>query len=394
MRVRLVVLALYGAWLLAYLGPGNDVRDFVGFGTRFLDRGNFTQAVAHPDEPRIRLDGYVASRSGGYDGQFSFYIAALPRRARGYLDIPSLRYTRIVQPMLARALSHGDQEVLPFVLVLINWMSAGAGTLLLAVWLSRRGASPWLALLYGLFPGMLVALQRDTAEPLAYALVLAGLVLLDRPGRGRLVGAGLVFGLSGLTKQTTLVFPLVLALWMILGGQCPGQQSPAWGSRWKRPLLLASLSLLPYLGYSLFLRLWLGSLDDGGDVALVPFQGLVHPPWRLGHQGLAIALVILPTLVALIVLLPRRPLRSYAWLSWTWLLVNFLGAVVFFGRLYTNTYPSHSRIAIGIVLAAVLCAPYAQRLSQRRRTLLVGLAALSLAMTSVVAVRGYVSLTG
>ena len=62
----------------------------------------------------------------------------------------------------------------------------------------------------GLSPGLLLGVQRDLTEPLAYALVAAGVFLFDYGGKRRLLWAGLTFGLAGLARQTTLVFPLCL----------------------------------------------------------------------------------------------------------------------------------------------------------------------------------------
>ena len=134
--VAIVVLALYGAWISAYLITGGDVRDFIRIGTRFLAQGNHRSKV-------IRLDpGYHPpanqnkhARGYGYDGQLTYYIALDPSKARYYMDLPSYRYTHILQPMLVRGLAMGHRGAIPWLLVVVNWLAVGAGTWAVAAWL-------------------------------------------------------------------------------------------------------------------------------------------------------------------------------------------------------------------------------------------------------------------
>jgi hypothetical protein len=131
------------------------------------------------------------------------------------------------------------------------------------------GVSRWFALLYGLFPGILVGVQRDVTEPVAYALVALGILLLDNGRRPRPAAAGVAFGLAGLARQTTLIFPLGFALWLAVTAAGP-QGSPTPRLSWRKPLVLVALSLGPYLAYSLYLRIWLRSLSGGGNLSPVP----------------------------------------------------------------------------------------------------------------------------
>jgi len=223
--------------------------------------------------------------------------------------------------------------------------------------------------------------------------VALGILLLDDGRRSRLIAAGVAFGLAALARQTTLLFPLVVALWLAYGGEHP--QTPATPKRRRgTAMALLALSVGPYLAYSLFLRLWLGELSDAGNVSAIPFGGLFHPPWRLGHQGVDIAFVVAPAMIALVALRPSGPLRSAPWLPWLLLAANVLLAVVFFGRLYQTTYTSMSRVATGVMLAALMCLPYVDRLPARRRRWLVATAILAVAPTAVVAVQGFTSLNG
>ena len=84
------------------------------------------------------------------------------------------------------------------------------------------------------YPGFVLVLARDLAELVAAALLLAGVLALDRQ---RPVLAAAVLTLAGLTRESTLVLPLALAvLWTIdaiwrssSGAVLAGR--PAWTAR-------------------------------------------------------------------------------------------------------------------------------------------------------------------
>ncbi len=396
-KVALLVCSLYFAWTAAYLlTPGHDVRDFIHIGTVFLDAGRGRSQVIHLDPGYRPLANQNKSTPGlGYDGQFSYYIALDPGKARYYIDLPSLRYARILYPLTARALALGHRTAIPWALLLINLLAVAGGTWALATWLQRRQMSPWWALMFGLWPGIVFGVQRDLTEPLAYALVIAGLVLLDRPGRWWPAPAGILFGLAGLARETTLIFPLLYGLWLAFGGDLPVRCSVPRANRWQRAAILLGLSLLPYVAYAAFLSVWLGSLPtSSGDFTPVPFAGLVHGPYALTRQGVDLAFVVLPALVALLALAPRRRWPpSPSWLPWLLLIANVLGNIVFYALFYLATYTTVSRAGIGIVLSALMCLPYLGELDARRRQGLALAAALSMSLLPVVAVYGFANLS-
>src|SRR5690348_4540658 len=86
------VLAVYAAWIGAYLLGGHDIRDFINVGTRFLGQSNVSSAI------RFDPTYHYAPDHLGYDGQFVYFIALDPIRARYYMDFPAYRYTRILYP--------------------------------------------------------------------------------------------------------------------------------------------------------------------------------------------------------------------------------------------------------------------------------------------------------
>ncbi len=382
------VLVAYALWIGAFFAGGGDIRDFIRIGTVFIERGNDRSRSIHLDPGyRPPANQNREFHGLGYDGQFAYYMALDPENARYYMDLPSYRYTHVLQPALVRALSLGRRGAVPWMLLLVNWLAVGVGTWAVARWLSRRGRSACWALVYGLWPGMLIAVQRDLTEPLAYALVAAAILVLETPARRRLIAAAVLFGLAGLTRSTTLVFPLVYTVWIALRGGLGEESAAPARIAWARAALFGSVSIGPFVAYSAFVLAWLGSIGTGGFSA-EPFGGLLHGPYSFTRQGIDLVFVIIPALVVLAGLFPgRRRLGEVRGLPWFLLLANALVNVVFYGKLYNSTFTSVSRLGIGIALAALMCLPGAP-VTGRRRVWLAGALAVAMAALPAVAVYG------
>ena len=209
LTVTLAVCAVWAVWT-----AGEVRREPVGVlihvGQRFLDQGEGASAT-------IDRHHVTAGEPTGYDGQFFYYMALDPRRSPAYMDEPTYRYSRVVYPFLVRAVSVGRPAAIPWALLFVNLAAVAGGTYALALLLRRRGASPSTQALRGLTPGLYIAVTHDLSEPLAYALVLAGLVAWWWDDRPRLWQAGVLLGLAGLTRETTLLFPVALAVAAALG---------------------------------------------------------------------------------------------------------------------------------------------------------------------------------
>ncbi len=61
--------------------------------------------------------------TGGYDGQFFYYIARDPLHAAPFLSHPAYRYQRIVYPLLVAVLSLGQENLIPYMLLLVNFVA-------------------------------------------------------------------------------------------------------------------------------------------------------------------------------------------------------------------------------------------------------------------------------
>lgn len=349
------VLVVYAIWIIANYGPGHDPRDAILIGREYLNRSHVSSVIKFdPTYP------YPAGASG-YDGEFVYFIALDPANARYYIDSPSYRYTRIVYPLLARTLALGQPALIPWTLLLINWLAIGAGTLFAAIWLQRKGQWPWFALAYGFYPGLFNALQRDTTEALAYGLVAVGVFVWEFGGRRRLLWSALVFAFAGLTRETTLVFPVIYGLGLVFASPLPGPPPKGEGGdlrsrEFRSAALLIGISVLPLLIYKVFLLASLGTRGDPGlPLERIPFLGIIEAR-HSSYWFEELWLILVPALIcsaAAIVTLWRQVRLVEPWL----LLVNVILFVVLLSRTsYVDVYSS-TRVVTGVVLAAIFCIP-------------------------------------
>lgn len=330
-----LVLLVYCVWLVIAFAAGDTVWNFILIGVKFAPH------MAH------------AVSGTGYDGQFSYYLATDPLHARVHMDNPAYRYTRILYPLVARLFALGQVRLVPYSLILVNVLAVAGGTWAVAAWSVRRGLNPWLALIYGLFPGLFTAFLRDLTEPLAYALVALAVYLYEFGGRRRLLLAGCALGLACLARETAGIFAFVY----VLG---PLFTTDSLSRRIKVAISIGLPALAPFAVYKLFLALWLHasglpSSGHGQAFGLVPFAGALGPLSAL-NRSIAVLTVIMPALVCACVAI--RAWRSGRFLPQWWaLLGNIQVCVVMLDAAsYVDSFGSE-RVSTGVLLAALYCVP-------------------------------------
>ncbi|MBN2469259.1 MAG: hypothetical protein JXN59_00945 [Anaerolineae bacterium] len=243
--IALVALIYLGAVLAA---NNADPLVFVTLGTRFGEQ--------------------QSGGAEGYDGQFTYHIARDPEGAASLIDVPAYRYQRILLPLLARVLALGQPGLIPWALVGINLAALLVSTALLGQLLAGYKANQWYALVYGLFPGVLMAVRLSLNEPLAYGLVIGAWWLYTRDRKWLAFGA---LALAALAKETTLLFTAGFILCELAS------------RRWSTALLGGSLSVLPFAIWQVVLYRTFGAFGVGSGGALatpfeiIPFNGF----WRI-----------------------------------------------------------------------------------------------------------------
>lgn len=359
----LVVAAVYGLWTAVFLMSGHDARDLIRIEARVLERSHRSTSL------RLDPQYHYEPPGRGYDGMYYYFIAVDPVNARYYLDSPPYRYTRIVYPLLARIVARGQASAIPYAMVFINVVAMSMCSLLLAICLRRRKLSPWWALVFGLYAGLFLAVTRDLTEPLAYAFVLVGIVLIESGAWRFVLAAGLAFGLASLTRETLAVFPIVYACVLPFGHRTTGTAK----HRHLRASLLSAaflaIGLGPLLAYKFFLAAWMPGAPDASTVLgpdHVPFHGItMYFPWD-SSRVLEILCVVVPAVVCGVMAV--RALRIGWRVPELWaLLVNVVVFVVFLNSASFFNYTASGRIAAGVVLCSLLCIPSADASGARRR---------------------------
>jgi hypothetical protein len=376
-----IVLFVYITLTLATFRAGDAATDFALVGWKFAHQSTASSVITFG--PSFHYAPEI-----GYDGQFCYFIALDPKNARFYIDDPAYRYTRILYPLVARFVALGQSALIPYTLILVNIMAISGGTLLLAYWLRRHGVSPWLALIYGLYSGLFIGYQRDLTEPLGYGLVILAICCFDVSRHHRALWAGLCFGLAALSREAAVIFAIPY-----IAAQLLESHPQSWTGaetylrrihrNWRPAALMLALSVGPLLAYKVFLTLWLGASGTPASVlpSLIPFSGLLSmlPPQK--YTIMPLLLVCAPGLLcfglALWAIL-RRAATIEVW-------ALFLNAAFFIVLLrplwYDDASPVSTRIAIGIVLAALLAVPAFDALMKRDRRWLAACAPLWVSYT-------------
>jgi hypothetical protein len=337
----------------------------VNIGRKFLHKSTTSTVI----KPSLTTNGKI-----GYDGQFYYFLALDPKHGKDYIEQPGFIYSRIGYPMTVRALSGGNASVIPYMMVLVNLAAAVGGTLAVAFVLRRRGLPSLLALVYGFFPGLVIAVLRDLTEPLAFGLAAGGLAVFHPRARWRLLGSASLFGLAMLTRETVALFPAILALALAVGvGTASGWRERFRVGNFARGAAFAAIAFVPLLAWRhLLTAYWLHNASTqehfasstsyvaGGAAgtfasALVPFHAIAGQwPWT-GEDVTDLLTVFLPALVwagiALVVL--RRKLSLEPW----FVLANVAVFIVFLPTPIAVDYGSLGRAAIGIVLATLVALP-------------------------------------
>lgn len=172
----LAALAIYlvvGYSAGAKIGRAGDPAAFINPGENFL-------------APELLPPNAYVYPQNGYDGQIFFYLAQDPLltgkvASRDQVDSPHIgavayRYQRILLPVLGWLTSWGHPRILEWTMPMINIAAVLGAGFLLARFLSSRGRSPWLSLVFMVSFGVVVGVVNDLADPLAVSLFVAGTV--------------------------------------------------------------------------------------------------------------------------------------------------------------------------------------------------------------------------
>ncbi len=208
--------------------------------------------------------------SDGYDGQYYYRLALDPftteQTAHGVtLDSPAYRQQRILYPLLVWALSLRLPAVVPWMMIVVNYVC-----LCVIGWLAARAAvaenrhALWGACL-ALYPGFLLSVARDLVEPTAMMFLVGSLLALRR---GRPTCGAVLLVLAVLTRETTLLVAGAAVAIRLVSNGSGAKEAPNW-SFGLLPLLVAAV------WQTLLWRVW-GEWPvlSGGHNLGLPFEGV------------------------------------------------------------------------------------------------------------------------
>ncbi len=293
----------------------------------------------------------------GYDGQFVYYIARDPEKAASLIDVPAYRYQRILLPVMGRMLAVGNNDVLPWALLVVNLVALAIGTKIVEDILRTKNLSRWYAVGYGLTLGTFGAARLILPEPLAYGLALGGIWAMQRE---RWLWGALLFALAVLAKETTLIIAGVYGLQLL------------YQRNYRTLLAYSGVILIPFGIWQMMLYANFGTfgIGSGGALAtsfeIIPFMGV----WRIllegGWQIFAVMMMILlpfvlvPTLWGL-----WRGWQDYRNKRWTTntLLLTAHALVMLFVPFSTYREPlGILRFIVGLQIAVILYAAERRKL--------------------------------
>ncbi len=267
----------------------------------------------------------------GYDGQFFYRLAINPvnfsHTAYGVTMDQAYRFMRIGYPVITWLVSFGQQALVPYMLVAVNIAALGALGYLGAV-IARQGGrhAAWGLLLPGYF-GLVTSLSRDTAEPVAAAFLVAGLLTLRAR---RPVTASLLLAFAALTRETAMVAVAAIAIVRLAGllrrRNRLGREDIAW-----------VLPAVAFAGWQGIVYAFSGAVPLFGDTGRNAGTPLVAPIIAIGHN------------------LSRLDLTGYnaadVWLAELAVLLVFAAAAL--RSMRTSLAPRHERLALVLYLVEI-----------------------------------------
>jgi hypothetical protein len=259
----------------------------------------------------------------GYDGMQFHIVSHDPWMKRGgvrMVDQPALRYSRILIPAMVWTLSLGNDAWIHRTYFAVMLLFLFLGVLWLGALAQRFGLHPAWGLAFAANPASIISIDRMTVDLALAALCAAALVHVSdewRPWRFLAVLAA-----APLVRETGVLLAAGACIYFAIH------------RRWVRALASAG-TLLPALGWLIYVAARTGPTPAARTIALPPFRGLWErasnpfpyalPAWQnqvaisLDYVALAGALLLLAAAV--------RSAKAWPWSLGTSAAVCFAGAL-------------------------------------------------------------------
>ena len=221
--------------------------------------------------------GLLRVPSAGYDGQFYYRLALDPANwnhtAFGITMDQPYRFTRIGYPILAWFFSLGQHQLVPVVLVVLNLIGVAVVAMLGAAFARQAGRHALWGLAFAAYFGLVISVGRDTAEPLAEACMLGGLLAYRRGTASMYLLAAGLFSYGVITRETILYAPAAIfvtrAIAVVRRRARPGLADLTW-------VLPAAAFGLVELAVHFVIKGEFPLLANSGRNLTAPFTALAH----------------------------------------------------------------------------------------------------------------------
>jgi hypothetical protein len=241
--------------------------------------------------------------------------------------------------------------LIPWALLVVNLIALAGGTAIMESLLVQRGYSRWYSLGYALTLGMFGTVRLSLPEPIAYGLVLGGIVFADQD---RWLLSAVLFAAAALAKETTLIFVAGYSLYLLIEG------------RWKEMFTFGVIVGAPFMIWQLILYDKFGAFGVGSGGALatsfeiIPFAGVL----RIWTEGNIVAFIIFLALLGPFVLFPTlwglrrvyQKLREKNYSPHTLLLLVNAGIMLFVPFSTYREPLGILRFIVGLQIAVILFA--------------------------------------
>jgi len=187
-------------------------------------------------------DSIVRFDHDGFDGQYNLMMALNPSLEKIHIGLNF--YQRIVYPVIVNIFSLGIPEVMPYMMVFINFAAVILSSYLIMFLLRRHKANINLVFLWAFCVSPLICFTKDLSELLMVLFILLTICLFEK---NKHILASICLALAILTREIALPIYAAILLYFLI--KCD----------WKK-LFIYTLAVIPFGIWDIILFYKLGTL--------------------------------------------------------------------------------------------------------------------------------------
>jgi hypothetical protein len=200
-RNLIIIAVVYLALLLLFIGKYDfNVSSTIQLSSNHLK--NFDGIIPA---------GVMMFNHSGFDGQYYFMMALNPSLEKVHIAPHFLQ--RIVYPILTYIFSLGIPEIMPFMMVLINFMVIILSSCIVMIILKKYKANLNLVFLWAFCVGLLISFTKNLSEPLMMLFIVFVIYFFEKE---RHFLASLFLALAILTRELGITVYAAILLYFVI----------------------------------------------------------------------------------------------------------------------------------------------------------------------------------